>query len=234
MAGCTTPEQGSVSSNGVFDPYEAENRKVHALNKSLDRAVLRPAGIAYTTVVPDGVEETVSHFASNLSVPGDAINHVLQGRLDVATRNVLRFGINSTFGLAGLADVATDWGIPEEDTDFGQTLAIWGLPQGAFLELPVLGPASERDAVGKAVDYVINPLRQLEAPESDIATGARVAAGLGARGRFTSTIDGLLYDSADSYAAARDIYLQNRAFELEQVGVTSGEESDPYADIFGE
>ena len=133
-----------------------------------------------------------------------------------------------------MADVATQWGIPENDTDFGQTLAAWGVPQGAYLSLPVLGAACERDAFGKVVDYALNPLQGLRTPGSELATGARVAAGLTARGRFVSTIDGVLYESADSYVASRDIYLQNRAFELEKAGVTTAVDDDPYADIFGD
>lgn len=235
VAGCTTPDASLATQGAVFDPYEAENRRVHAFNKGVDRAILRPVAMGYTAVLPDGVEDNISHFAANLSVPGAALNQVMQGDLNGATRNVVRFAVNSTLGFAGLADVATDLGLPEDDADFGQTLAVWGLPQGAYLELPLIGPASERDAAGKIVDFAISPLRGLEQPEAGIATGARVAAGIGQRGRFASTIDSVLYDSVDSYSATRTIYLQNRAFDLGDAadGVQT-DEIDPYEELFGE
>ena len=233
MAACTTPEN-TPSSGDVFDPYEAENRKIHAFNKALDKNIVRPVALGYGAVVPDGIEDNVSHFAANLSVPGAIVNQVLQLDLPGATRNLARFSINSTLGFAGLMDIASGLGIPEDDVDFGQTLAVWGLPQGAYLELPVLGGASERDAAGKVVDYALNPLRGLAPQEAQIATGAQVAARLGQRSRFASTIDGFLYDSVDSYGAVRGAYLQRRQFELQRVGVESEEDDDLYADIFGE
>ncbi|MCH2165421.1 MAG: VacJ family lipoprotein [Marinovum sp.] len=234
LSACTLPGSNDVTSEGIFDPYEPENRQVHAFNKALDTNIVRPVAVAYDAVVPDGIERNILNFSDNLSVPGAIINQVMQLDMNGATRNSVRFIINSTLGFGGLADVASDMGLPEDDADFGQTLAVWGFPEGAFLEIHALGPMTERDGVGKIVDYALNPLRGLGAKESDIATGAGVAAGLTARSKFSSTIDSVLYESTDSYAASRDIYLQNRRFELEQAGVAKEDESDPYADIFGE
>ncbi|WP_425040264.1 MlaA family lipoprotein [Primorskyibacter sp. S187A] len=233
-AACTTPETVGHDGVGVFDPYEAENRRIHAFNKGLDSNVVKPLATTYDAVLIDSMEDSVSAFASNLSVPGSVINQVLQGDLPAATRQTVRFTLNSTLGIAGLFDIATDLGVPEEEADFGQTLAVWGLPQGTYLELPALGPASERDAAGKIVDFALNPLRGLEQPAAGIATGARIGARLGQRGRFGSTIDSVLYESVDSYATTRDIYLQNRAFELGEAATDVEDSEDPYADIFGE
>jgi phospholipid-binding lipoprotein MlaA len=240
LGACSTPDL--ATRDAAADPYEAQNRDVHAFNSALDRTIVRPVAVTYTQVMPDGIEDNIGNLASNLGVPSAAINQALQGRVIDAGRNVLRFAINSTFGIAGLADVASDLGLPPQDADFGQTLAVWGVPQGDYIVRPFLGPSTERATVGSVVDIVLNPLSgrlypdpAIPAPYDLYATGARVAAGLGQRGRFADTIDSVLYDSVDPYAAARDAYLQNRAFELEQAGVAGAANApDPYADIFGE
>ena len=139
----------------------------------------------------------------------------------------MRFVINSTLGFGGLFDVASDFGIEDHETDFGETLHVWGAGEGAYVELPFLGPSTQRDAVGKVVDLFTNPLSYtLDDPESYYGPVASVASGLGNRGRFSDTIDSILYDSADSYAQARLIYLQNRRFELGQED--QGAEIDPF------
>jgi len=123
--------------------------------------------------------------------------------------------MNATMGFAGLGDPATAAGLPSQDTSFGETLAVWGFREGAYLELPVLGPSTERDAAGKVVDLFLNPLRYiLPSPESVVPTVAKAADGLGKRGQFDSSISGVLYESADSYAQLRAVYLQNSRFDL--------------------
>jgi len=138
--------------------------------------------------------------------------------------------VNTTVGLGGLFDPATEMGLPAAtDADFGQTLHVWGASEGAYIELPVLGPSTQRDTFGTFVDFFTNPLSYvLESPESVIRRGSNVAGGLTRRTRFSDTIDQILYDSADSYAQSRSIYLQGRRFEL---GGTGGESyDDPYED----
>lgn len=239
VTACGTPEVTRLDT--ISDPHEAANRGMHEFNLTLDRALLRPVSLGYTTVLPDGVENSINNVAENLNVPSATINQVLQGDLEGAARNVLRFSINSTLGLAGIADVATGLGLESQGADFGQTMAVWGLPPGDYLVLPLFGPATQRDAIGLLVDIAINPLSgalypnpALPNPYDYIATGARFGGLFSDRGRFAETIDSVLYDSADSYAASRDIYLQNRAFELEQAGVAAAAEADPYSDIFGD
>jgi phospholipid-binding lipoprotein MlaA len=118
------------------------------------------------------------------------------------------------------------------DTDFGETLHVWGAREGAYVELPVLGPSTERDTWGMVVDVFTNPLTYvLESPENYYGTVASVSSGLSNRGRYAATIDSILYDSADSYAQARSLYLQNRRFEL---GGSGGDAYlDPYDDPYG-
>ncbi|MEM9579763.1 MAG: VacJ family lipoprotein, partial [Pseudomonadota bacterium] len=212
VAACSTPGPGHV---GVYDPHETVNRQNHELNRALDRALLRPAGVGYSEGMPDDLEDSVSNFASNLSLPGNVVNNLLQGNIEGAFRNTVRFVVNSTLGFGGLFDPAGDFGIEEIQGDFGQTLYVWGVPEGAYVELPGLGPSTERDAVGRIVDLATNPLSYvLPSPEKYAGTAARAVAGVGARGRYAETIDSVLYDSADSYAQTRQIYLQNRRFEL--------------------
>lgn len=211
-----------------FDPFEQENRKMHEFNKSVDRALVRPAGKGYSAVVPDDIENAVGRFAFNLSIPQSVVNNTLQGNMKGATEDLYRFVVNTTIGMGGLFDPATELNMPAAtEADFGKTLHAWGVPQGAYLELPLLGPSSERDAAGKFVDLFTNPLSYvLPSPEKYIGTGASVASRLGDRGRFADTFDSILYESADSYAQTRSYYLQNRAYELGGSG--TGAYADPY------
>jgi len=215
-----------------FDPFEAENRKVHEFNKSLDRALLRPAGKGYTAVVPEDVQTLVGRFANNLAIPGSVVNNILTGNMRAATQDFYRFAVNTTLGLGGVFDPATELNMPaESDADFGQTLHAWGVPAGAYMELPGLGPSTERDAVGTFVDLFTNPLDYvLPSPEQEYVTGTSVVARVGDRGRFAETIDSILYESADSYAQSRSLYLQNRNFELGETG--NDAYLDPYDDPY--
>lgn len=212
---------------GVHDPYEERNREVHQGNLDLDRALVRPSSNAYGGVVPEPVRKGVSNFASNLGMPGIMLNNILQARVENAGHNFFRFAINTTLGLGGVFDPATAIGLPERSTDFGETLHVWGFKEGAYLVLPVLGPSTERDAIGKVVDFAINPTRMvIKAPESHYVTVLSATARFGDRYEYSDLVDELLYDSADSYAQARLIYLQNRRHEL---GEVQTEEIDPYA-----
>lgn len=213
--------------DGIHDPYETGNRKTHAFNRKLDQNLVRPASKGYTTILPDEVEDVVGNFATNLGTPSDAVNSLLQGNMKGTGLSVLRFVVNSTIGIGGLIDAASELGIPDHETDFGETLYVWGANEGAYVELPLLGPSTQRDAVGKVVDLFTNPLSYVvDSPESYYGTAASVAARLGDRGRFSDTIDSILYESADSYAQGRLIYMQNRRFELGQEDESS--EIDPF------
>jgi len=226
MAACTAPDP-SVTRGGIFDPYEQSNRKTHELNRALDRTFVRPAGKAYGGVIPRGMQENVGNFADNLSAPSLIVNNVLQGDARGGAINLFRFAINSTFGLGGIIDAASEFGVHEEDTDFGETLHVWGAEEGAYIELPVLGPSTQRDTFGTFVDFFTNPLRYvLENPAAAVDTGTGIGGGLSRRSKFSETIDQILYESTDSYAQSRSLYLQGRRFEL---GGTAGENyDDPY------
>jgi phospholipid-binding lipoprotein MlaA len=228
LSGCAAPPPPAE----INDPYEARNRAVHEANRDLDRIFVRGASNAYGNTVPEPVRESVGNFASNLDQPRLVVNNILQGRAENALHNTFRFLVNSTFGIAGLFDPATDMGLAARDTDFGETLHVWGAGEGAYVELPVLGPSTERDTVGRVVDIALNPLRyaDLTSEQSAGLFASSAASRIGDRYRFSSTVDSILYDSADSYAQARLIYLQNRRFQLGQE--TSDAAFDPYYDPY--
>lgn len=231
LAACSAPS----GPEGINDPYEPMNRKVHEFNRNLDAKVVKPATSGLSSGKGNGGRgpasyalEGVGNFGSNLAQPGKAVNHLLQGRPEPAVKTTFRFLVNSTLGLAGFLDPATaDFALPEQDTDFGATLAAWGVPEGAYLELPVLGPSTTRDTTGRVVDLVIDPMHAvLDLDEWLIGLGARVVAKAGERARFGDTVDSVLHESADSYAQTRLIWLQHRRHELGE----EGEEIDPYAE----
>lgn len=173
--------------------------------------------------------DMIGNFGANLSLPGKVVNSLLQGRPRPAASNTARFALNTTLGLGGLFDPAgRDFALPETDTDFGETLHVWGVPAGAYLELPVLGPSTERDAAGKIVDVLlIDPLQGVLTPEQKLAgTAARIVSKAGERARFGSTVDSVLHESADGYAQTRLLYTQHRRHELKQ----QEDIIDPYAD----
>lgn len=228
MSGCTRP----IVSGEINDPYEKENRANHAFNVALDQKILKPLSSGSDGRGP--LMTGVKHFADNLDVPGDVVNNVLQLRLGEAVHNSLRFAINTTVGIGGIFDPATSIGLEENETDFGETLYVWGVDEGHYMELPVLGPSTARDTVGRVVDYALNPVRILvKPPESYVATVAGIVGKAGYRARHSDTVDSVLYDSADSYAQARLLYLQNRRYEL---GQTVSDEAfiDPYEDNYGQ
>lgn len=230
LAGCSVPGPGATPGE-VHDPYEEANRAVHAFNKGVDRAVLRGAGEVYDTVLPDPVKQGVRNFSDNLSIPGTVVNQILQGRFGRAGRNTLRFTTNTLTGFGGLVDVAQTFELTKDETDFGETLHVWGVREGAYVELPFFGPSTERDAVGRLVDFALDPLdTALSQSEQRTRTGLRVVDIVGARGARGDAIDGLLYGSADSYSQLRLIYLQNRRFDLDMPPpARSGPGDDPFA-----
>lgn len=227
--------QSAPGADGINDPFEPANRKAHAFNVGLDQHVVKPLSRALKDDQPGApagigghLVAGVGNFGSNLAQPGKAVNHLLQGRPQPAIKTTFRFLVNSTLGLGGFLDPATaDFALPEQDTDFGQTLAVWGLGEGPYLELPLLGPSTLRDTTGRVVDLVIDPMHSvLNRDQYLIGLGARVVGKASERARFGDSIDSVLHDSADGYAQTRLIWLQHRRHELGQ----QGDEIDPYAE----
>lgn len=222
----------------ITDAAEARNRAVHQFNLALDSAIVGPSARGYGTVVPEPLRDGVGNFASNLSQPSYILNNLLQVRVGQASQNLIRFVVNSTIGIGGLFDPATALGVPAAQTDFGQTLHIWGLGEGDFVMLPGFGPSTTRDTVGLIVDMATNPVRQV-VPEADrtYVTATQLLDRLGDRYDMGDAINDLLYESADSYTQLRSLYLQNRRFRLrgaEPAPSDGGDDiySDPYADPY--
>jgi len=236
LAGCgpATLPQGDQ----IADAGEVPNRAVHRFNVALDRAIVGPTARGYGSVVPEPLRDGVDNFASNLSQPSYILNNLLQVRLGQASQNLIRFMVNSTVGIGGLFDPATALGVPAARTDFGQTLHIWGVGEGDFVMLPAFGPSTTRDTVGLIVDMVTNPVRTA-VPEADrhFVTATQLLDRLGDRYEMDDALDGLLNDSADSYAQLRSLYLQNRRFALggPSAAATGGGDdvyADPYTDPY--
>lgn len=218
----------------VHDPYEAQNRSVHNFNKAVDENIFGAFsnGDSDGPAVPEVIATPVVNFADNVGLPGMVLNGLLQGNIGSAATNSMRFIINTLVGVGGLMDPADAIGLLEVETDFAQTLAVWGAPEGAFLELPLIGPSTERDVAGMIIDALIDPLATYGTPSQiEYGTIAKIGARVVKRDQYGDTIDSVLQDSADSYAQTRLIYLQNRRFEL---GLEAAEDVDPYADLYGD
>jgi len=204
------------------DPWEPFNRNMYQFNRTLDKAVVRPVATGYEAVVPDPVETGVTNFFDNLQSLPVIANLALQGRASDSVTMVVRFAMNSVFGLGGLFDVATRSGVPQYDEDFGQTLAVWGWRESPYLVLPFLGPSTLRDGLSRPVDaYIDVPWREaIDGREYAIALELiQTRANLLPREKD-------LEEAYDEYLFVRDAWLQNREFKI------TGESATPDYDAF--
>ena len=228
LGACSVAPEGAT----IHDPYEDRNRSVHAFNKSLTGSLGGEDGDSSGPRIPPDIAVHIINFADNVALPGAVLNNVLQGDIGGAGTNTMRFVINTLIGVAGIWDPADAIGLTEVETDFGQTLTVWGAPEGAYLELPLVGPSTERDFVGDIVDALIDPLGLFVGDDALVAATVGTVAGRVAKiDQVGDTLGDVLNESADSYAQARLIYLQNRRFEL---GLDAAEVADPYADLYGD
>jgi len=221
LSGCASdrPDEGFGDDN---DPLEFVNRFTFAFNDMVDTMVLQPAAATYRFLLPDPVQNGVRNSMRNLSAPVVLFNDLFQGEWARAENTAMRFLINSTLGVAGIFDVAADWGYEYHDEDFGQTLAVWGVGDGFYLVLPLLGPSTLRDAVGMGVDSLLDPWPYVldfatnlsDAEITYLFIGKRALEGIDLRARNIEVIDTLKADSIDYYAHLRSLYLQNREAEI--------------------
>ena len=200
----------------INDPLEPFNRAMFEFNRGLDTLVLRPVASMYRGLVPPPVRELVSNFLSNLKTPVILLNDILQGETDRAMNTLSRFAINTTVGILGFGDPATELGYPAHKEDFGQTLATWGVDGGPYLVLPILGPSNPRDAVGKVVDVITDPIwHYAQNTDREYIPNQRfVADAIDFRQRNMEEIDDLEKTSLDYYAAVRSLYRQVRDDEI--------------------
>ena len=197
----------------VNDPFESINRVTLEFNQQLDDWLIRPAAKGYEPVVPPPVRLVIGNVFGNVGDLWTATNNLLQGKPRDAGSDALRFVINTTFGLAGIVDLASEFGLPKHKEDFGQTLGRWGLPEGPYVVLPLFGPSSLRDVVGTfAGDLQANPFRALPDPGARNAiTATRL---VDARARLLSGDQLFNEISIDRYLFIRDAYLQRRESQI--------------------
>jgi phospholipid-binding lipoprotein MlaA len=204
----------------IDDPWEGFNRAMFAVNDGLDRAVLRPVASGYGRVTPDPVKRALRNAFSNLKEPVRFANELLQGEFGEARTTAERFFFNSTIGLGGLFDHASDLGLKRRPADFGQTLHAYGVKSGPYLVLPLLGPSTVRDAIGTGVDILFNPMTYATGTVDGLAL--RAGNVISTREALIEPIDDLRANSVDFYAAVRSVWAQDRARELARDGQKTG------------
>jgi phospholipid-binding lipoprotein MlaA len=197
------------------DPLEGLNRGIFHVNLAFDHAIFRPLALGYRYVVPHPVRNSLRNVLNNLDSPPIFVNEVLQGEFHEAGTTVLRFGINSTVGVAGLFEVAEGWGFPRHTEDFGQTLGTYGVGEGPYLFLPLIGPAPPRDLTGRVVDYFFDPLNYVHMGSQNYWRYVRASVdAVDLRERNIETLDDIERTSVDYYASIRSLYRQTRNNEI--------------------
>ena len=192
------------------DPFESFNRKTHAFNMTLDDWVIRPIAETYDFIIPDFVQIGFSNLFYNLGTPVSAANNLMQLKPLGFVSESSRFVLNSTMGIFGLFDVASEFGIPERNEDFGQSLGSLGIESGAYVVIPFFGPSSIRDGISLAPNYYLRPdLIRLEDSKSDLALNGLSLVNLRAGLLGISDLSG-----NDQYSFYRDAYLQRREYEI--------------------
>jgi phospholipid-binding lipoprotein MlaA len=199
---------GCASARNPADPLEPLNRSIYKFNDTVDKAVLKPVAKGYSAVMPSPGKMMVSNFFSNLDDISVTLNDVLQLKLEQAASDGMRFIVNSSIGVFGLIDVASMGPLKKHHEDFGQTLGKWGIGSGAYLMLPILGPSSLRDGIGRYVDTIPSPTAQIQ----DMQTRNQVYIGEGINRRAGLLDQEKVLDDAmlDPYEFIRDAYLQRR------------------------
>lgn len=207
LGGCASP-----NADGVYDPFEPVNRKVFDFNHTLDNHAALPAASYYKNALPDTTRTGVHNFLSNLSLPVTFANDLLQGELTYAGYAVCRLGVNTTVGVLGVMDPASDWGCPGRDEDFGQTLGVYGVPGGPYMVLPLIGSSLPRDIAGKlVVDHYFNPLSYLQYNgKTYVGLGQNAIKVVDQRSRAVGALHEVERTSIDYYAAMRRLYVLRR------------------------
>jgi phospholipid-binding lipoprotein MlaA len=210
LAGCATTS--GTRDRGNDDPLEPMNRAVFDANDAIDTAIIKPIAEGYRDVVPQFFRDRIRAFVDNLQEPRIFVNNLLQLRINDAGFTFARFYVNSTLGLAGLFDVASEHGLPRQTGDFGQTLAVWGVDSGPYLVLPLLGSSNVRDAFGAAVDFYTTPPAHLVPGATGwwITGGTYAVSGIDLRARNIETLDQIKGHALDYYAQFRSIATQHR------------------------
>jgi phospholipid-binding lipoprotein MlaA len=227
IAGCASHDPEDEDSGYVeYDPLEPLNRKIHSFNMTMDRTIMRPVARGYEKVVPSPFRRSITNFFSNLTAPRSALNNFLQGKPGRGFNELGRFLFNSTLGVAGLFDIASAAGMERYDETFGETLGVWGVPEGPYVVIPFWGPNMMSDAFALPVDYYSDVWTYYDnSSVRDKVWGIRL---IDLRYRLLS-VDAFLEDSPDPYVAVREAFRQNRTFRVYD-GNPPQEEEDFYDD----
>jgi len=224
LAACATPPPASdpdavADFRETNDPIEPTNRVFYAVNNGIDTVLLRPVATAYRDVVPEAVRSHVHSFLVNLGNPVQLINDVLEAKPRRAGDTLMRLVVNTTFGIGGIFDVATDWGWPDHENDGGMTFAVWGLGDGPYLFLPILGPSSPRDAAGFASDFAVSPFSWIGVGTvaQALSYTKTAASAVDARANVIDALDKITSQALDPYATIRSLYRQHRDSQIEDL-----------------
>jgi phospholipid-binding lipoprotein MlaA len=201
---------GCASTNNPRDPLEPVNRVIYHLNDGLDKVVMKPVATAYKGVLPQFVRTGVTNFYNNLYDILTALNNLLQGKIADATSDVGRIAINTTVGVLGLFDAATEIGLEKHKEDFGQTLGRWGIGDGPYLQIPFFGPSSFRDGVGQFVDFKLDPIGWIWRDHIATRNSLWGLYYVNLRANLLDSTKILEEAALDPYEFQRDAYLQRR------------------------
>lgn len=208
LSGCAGPSNLSAEKSPA-DPWESMNRPLYDFNNGLDQAIIKPVAKGYEAVVPKTMRRGVTNFSRNLRTPLNGINNLLQGKGLAAANDLARFVVNSTFGILGIFDVATANGVPMSEEDFGQTFAVWGVPDGPYIMVPFLGPRTLRDTFAIPLNFLADPLYHYDnKPVRNTLYALRL---IDVRQRLFKAEE-LLKGSQDRYISLREAYLQRRQY----------------------
>ena len=209
IAGCAG--NGTKEDDGsAYDPFEPLNRKVYKLNEAMDNVLLKPLAKGYRKVTPKPVRRGFANVFANFTTPRSALNNFLQGKPKRGFNELGRFLFNSTLGIGGIFDVASAGGMERYDETFGETLAVWGVPEGPYLVLPIFGSRSMLDAAGFPVDFYTDINAHLKSSVRDKLYFFRL---MDARARLLAA-ENFIEKSGDPYIALRESYRQNREFKI--------------------
>jgi phospholipid-binding lipoprotein MlaA len=213
------------------DPWEGFNRNMFGVHQAVDGAVLEPVARGYRAITPRPLRTGVLNFLRNLKSPVVFANDVLQGEVNRAGSTVGRFAINTTIGIGGIFDPATSMGLERHDEDFGQTLAVWGVPAGPYIFIPLMGPTTVRDSAGRIVDTAFDPLTWADFDDVDTVRATRgVVTAIATREVLIDQIDSFEAQGGDLYVTYRSAYEVSREAAI-QNGRTNVQDLPDFEDI---
>lgn len=217
----------------INDPLEPLNRATHSFNMAFDTVIMKPIAQVYRFIFPQPIRQMITNFLDNLQAPLILANDLLQGEFTRGGTTIARFVTNTTVGVGGLFDPASEWGMEKHKEDFGETLAVWGVGEGFYLVLPLFGPSNPRDFTGLVAELFADPVSLYldQENERELRIARTSMEIIDFRERNLDTLDELERNSNDLYATMRSAYRQNRAFRISNGAVAPSQAEE---DLFEE